>query len=115
MTRTQERIRARIIALAGQADSGWEPVPGPYGLTIRHTAEHETPEYHRRSWDQDTYSSHVFVTLTHRGVIIGSSAAPWMRRDDRDAAYWLAEAVLEDRELAFDTARQLAMKAARKA
>jgi hypothetical protein len=114
----KDRIRARIIELANDPESGWVAVPGPYGLTIRYTRTHPTPDYHRGTrggrWDQDTYDDHVFVTLAGRKVLLGVAPAPWVGRQDSDCPLWLAEAILTDPTLAHDTQRVLDMRRARR-
>jgi hypothetical protein len=121
--RKADIIRDRIVNLAHDETSGWEPVPGLAGLTIRHTDEHETHPANRAkpgegagfgTWDQPTYHSHTFVTLVAGKVILGYSAAPWMSRNDSDIPFWLAEAILGDHTLAGDYTRINAMRDARK-
>jgi hypothetical protein len=122
-TTKADEIRQRIIDLARDEESGWEPVPSVAGLTIRRTTEHETPEYARAkpgegagfgTWDQPTYHSHVFVTLVGRKVIVGYAACPWVGRTDSETPYWLTEAILADHTLAGDYQRINAMRAERK-
>jgi len=115
-------IRDRIMNLAHDEASGWEPVPG-IGLTIRFSTEHETPDWARQTrsvdrgayWGQPTYHSHVFVTLVASKVILGVASAPWVGRTDSEIPYWLAEAILADHTLAGDHERINALRAARKA
>lgn len=123
MTKRDE-IRDRILNLAADEASGWEPVPGLAGLTIRRTSEHETHPANRAkpgegagfgTWDQPTYHSHTFITLVGGKVILGRAGAPWVGRTDSDIPLWLAEAILMDPEdLGQDTARMLRMKDERK-
>jgi hypothetical protein len=124
MGRKADEIRDRIIGLAKDETSGWEPVPSVAGLTIRRTVEHETPEYAKAkpgegsgfgTWSQDTYHSHTFITMVGRKVILGRASCPWVGRVDSDIPLWLAEAILSDPEdLGQDTARLLALKDERK-
>jgi hypothetical protein len=116
--RKADIIRDRIVNLAHDETSGWEPVPGLAGLTIRHTDEHETHPANLGEgfgrWPEPTYHSHTFVTLVAGKVILGYSAAPWMSRNDSDIPFWLAEAILGDHTLAGDYTRINAMRDARK-
>lgn len=111
----KERIFARMVELStGEA---WAHVPGAVGYTVRRTQEHPTPAHARTGWagwNEDTYSSHVFVTLVAGKFILGTSAAPWMGRQDQDCPLWLVELILEDPELAHDTTRKLELRAQRK-
>lgn len=118
-----DKILARMIELAQDPDSGWEPVPGQVGATVRFTKEERTPDYARSSergawyalWDQDTYSMHVFVTLVAGKVLMRVSTAPWVSANDTHIPFWLAEAVLADAELGWDSPRQWRLKSERKA
>jgi hypothetical protein len=119
----KERLVARLVELAADKDSGWEVVPGTVGATIRYTKTETTPDYARSSergawralWDQDTYDTHVFVTLVAGKFIMRSATAPWVQCHDTDVPLWLVEKILEDPSLGLDTGRQLELKAARKA
>lgn len=122
MTKAAQRIADTMVNLVAEKGSGWEIVPS-YVPTIRFTRERPTPDYALSEergawnalWSQPTYHTHVFVTLVNGKVILGTSAAPWVRRQDRDIPFWLAEAILEDPELALDDERVRAMREARKA
>lgn len=111
-----EQIRERILELA-RSGGIWEPVP-TVGLTIRRTQTQTTPDYARKPWrenarplwDQDTYSTYVFVTLVGRKVILGVSQAPWVGFTDRQIPLWLADLVLLDPSLALDPERMLAAR-----
>lgn len=121
--RLKDRIIRRMVELAGDPENGWTALGTQYGATVRYTQTHETPEYARTKrpgkqfvmWEGETYESHVFLTLVSGTFIMGTSAAPWVGRTDREVPLWLVEAVLEDPELAHNTARQLKMRAERKA
>ena len=90
---------------------------------MRFTATEQTPDYARSCergawaalWDQDTYDTHVFVTLVAGKVVLGTSAAPWVARQDRDIPFWLAEKIMTDPALAHDGPRQRELKQARRA
>lgn len=114
-----EVIRNMIVNLTADEASGWEPVPGIAGLTIRRTTEHETHPANRGEgfgrWPEATYHSHVFITLVAGKVILGYASAPWMGRTDSYVPFWLAEAILEDHTLAGDWTRINAMREARRA
>lgn len=114
-----EVIRQRIIDLAHDETSGWEPVPGVAGLTIRWTAEHETHPANLGEgfgrWPHPTYHSHVFITLVGSKVILGWAAAPWMGRTDSEIPFWLTEAILADHTLAGDYERINVMRELRRA
>lgn len=119
MGRKADEIRERILNLAADEASPWQPVPGLAGLTIRRTTEHETHPANRGEgfgrWPEPTYHSHTFITLVGGKVILGRAGAPWVGRTDSDIPLWLAEAILTDAEdLGQDTARMLAMKDERK-
>lgn len=112
-----EKTLKRMTELGRDPQSNWQFVPSDYARTIRFTVTQPTPDYARERWgtgsplyDFDTYDMHVFVTLVGGKMILGTAAAPWVRRQDRDAPFWLADAVLEDPSLAFDGPRQLKMK-----
>lgn len=114
----KDKLVARMVELAGEKDSGWEVVPGTVGATIRWTKEEVTPEYHRGTgfgrWDQDTYSTHVFITLVAGKFIMRTSAAPWVQCHDTEVPLWLVELILEDPALGLDSPRQWQLKAARR-
>lgn len=111
----KDKILARMIELAKDPDSPWEALPSRYGVTVRRTWEHQTPEYQARQWSQPTYNAHTFLTAVGgRSFILGTSAAPWMARQDRPVPLWLAEAVLEDPELSQDSHRINEMRHARR-
>lgn len=116
MTKTQARVLARMKELAAQGT--WTGVPSNYGLTIRWTRTQPTPESIKSAkpcpWPGDDYDRHVFLTLVGQVLIMGVRPCPWVRGTDSPVPYWLAEAVMEDPELAFDTERRLAMKHARR-
>lgn len=116
MTKTQARVLARMKELAAQGT--WTGVPSNYGLTIRWTRTQPTPEFIKSGtyspYPFEEYDRHVFLTLVGQVVIMKVSSCPWMRGTDGPVPYWLAEAVMEDPELAFDTERRLAMKHARR-
>jgi len=122
LTKTQERILATMRELVDQGS--WAKVPTPYGFTIRYTITRQTPEAvlcsqeeHARNpfgrWPEPEYQAMVFVTLTLGGVVMRVAPAPWVGARDTEIPFWLAEAVLADPELAFDTERQRAMRSAR--
>lgn len=119
MTRAARKILDRMIELVQAPESGWVPVPGTAGSTVRLTRTVDTPEYARGTgfgrWEEPTYEEHLFVTLVAGKVIMGHAPCPWVGRHDSDEPFWYAElllghsnpwAVLEDR---------LALKAQRKA
>lgn len=114
--RLREKILARMIELAADPDSPWEALPSRFGMaTVRRIWTHETPDYQRRNWDQPTYHAHTFLTAVgQRSMILGTSAAPWMCRQDRPVPLWLAAAILEDPELSQDSQRQIEMQIARR-
>ncbi len=122
-SKAAERLMAELVRLARDPESGWEAVPGQVGATVRFTKTEATPDYARSSergawhalWDQDTYDMHVFVTLVAGKVIMRTSTAPWVSAHDHHVPFWLAEAVLADPELGWDSPRQWRMKADRKA
>lgn len=119
MSKAARRILDRMIELVQTPESGWVPVPGHVGSTVRLTRTHETPEIHRGEgfgrWPEATYDSHTFVTLVAGKVILGTSAAPWMSRRDSDIPFWLAEAILADADdLGQDMTRMLDLRAARR-
>lgn len=122
-TRAAERLMTELVRLARDPNSGWEPVPAQVGATVRFTKTETTPDYARSSergawhalWDQDTYDMHVFVTLVAGKVLMRVSTAPWVSAHDTSIPFWLAEAVLADPELGWDSPRQWQMKADRKA
>lgn len=117
-----DEIRQRIVQLATEGRT-WEPVPKAYGLTVRHTVTEKTPDYARKPWresaeplwGQDTYNTHVFVTMIGRKVILGAASAPWMGRTDTDVPLWLAEMILDDPSLGLDSHRQVELRNQRKA
>lgn len=121
--RAAEKILARMVELAKDPASGWEAVPGLVGATVRFTKTETTPDYARSSergawhalWDSDTYDMHVFITLVAGKVIMRASTAPWVSSHDSSIPFWLAEAVLADAELGWDSPRQWRLKADRKA
>lgn len=120
MGKAADKILARMIELVQTPESGWVPVPGTAGSTVRLTRTHETPSYHRGDgfgrWPEATYESHTFVTLVAGKVILGTAAAPWMGRRDSDVPFWLAEAILADPDdLGQDMVRMLDLRAARRA
>lgn len=122
--RLKDKIIHRMVELAGSEDSPWTALPTQHGgATIRWTKTRPTPDYARSTergawnalWDQDTYDSHVFITLVGGKFILGVASCPWVGRSDQDAPLWLVEAILEDPELAHDDTRRWAMRDARKA
>jgi hypothetical protein len=114
--RLRDKIKQRMAELAEDPNSPWERLPSRFGeATIRRTWTRETPDYHQRDWPEPTYHAHAFLTLVAGKIIMGTSAAPWVRRLDQEIPLWLAEAVLEDPELALDTERRMAMRDARRA
>lgn len=123
VSRMAEKFLAQMIEKVQTPESGWVPVPGQVGSTMRFTKTERTPDYARSSergawhalWDQDTYDMHVFVTLVAGKVLMRVSTAPWVSARDQSIPFWLAEAVLADPELAWDSPRQWRLKAERKA
>lgn len=121
--RAAEKLLARMIELVQTPESGWVPLTGTVGSTVRFTKTEPTPDYARSSergawsalWNQDSYDTHVFVTLVAGKVVLGTAPAPWVGRRDSDIPFWLAEAILADPALAFDDERCLKLKAARRA
>jgi hypothetical protein len=96
VTATQDRIRARMIALVQEGT--WSVVPSAYAAVIRLTKTVTTPEANLGDgfgrWPEPTYDRHLFVTLTSQGVIVGDAVAPWIGRHDSTAPYWLVEEML---------------------
>lgn len=117
MTKTQARIRARMEELAGQGTWARSPRSGMLNLpTVRWTRTQPVPEYAKTGphpYLSDEYDCHVFLTLV-RQIIMRVCPAPWVRCRDSSIPFWLAEAILEDPELALDTQRQLDMRHARR-
>jgi hypothetical protein len=124
LTKTQERILAKMKELAGGGT--WERVPTGYGFTIRHDLHQATPaanlcteEEHARNgfgrWPEPVYKSMVFLTLTHSGILMRTAPAPWVSARDFEVPYWLAEAILSDPDLGHDDGRMLELRRARKA
>lgn len=115
MTKTARALLDRMAELAQTPGSGWELIPGTAGTMVRLTLVHQTPDLMRRTWDQDEYRSHTFVTLVAGKVILGTSAGPWMGRNDREIPFWLAREILNDEEdLAQDLTRMFDLRAARR-
>jgi hypothetical protein len=107
LTTQQTAVAHRILDLADTPD--WELTPSVYGITIRRTTVHQTPDYQRTGrpgdWDQDTYDKHVFITIGSRGVLLGVSAAPWVQRRDSDISLKKTLAILDDPDRAFRPGR----------
>lgn len=117
MTKTARKILDQMADLVRDPESGWVMVPtGMVGVTVRLTRTHQTPDYMRYAWNQDTYDSHTFVTLVAGKVILGTAAAPWVGRRDSEVPFWLAEAILADEnDLGQDMTRMLNLRAMRRA
>jgi hypothetical protein len=117
--RLKDKLARRMVELAVDQASPWTALGSMVGATIRFTETVPTPDYHRGTgfgrWDQDTYDRQVFLTLVAGKFILGVATAPWMGRSDSDIPLWLAEAILEDPALGFDSARQWQLKAERRA
>lgn len=116
MTKTRARILARMNELAG--GGSWTVVPSNYGAVIRWTRSQPVPEFIRSGthspYPFEDYDRHVFLTLVGQVLIMQVCPAPWVRCTDRPIPLWLAQAVMDDPELAFDTQRQLDLKHARR-
>lgn len=110
----KDKLAHRMVELAGDPESGWTALGSLVGATLRFTTTSPTPDYMRYAWDEDTYDSHVFLTLVAGKFILGMATAPWMGRRDSDIPLWLAEAILEDPALGLDSARMLDLRAARR-
>jgi hypothetical protein len=91
--------------------------------TFRWTSEEVTPDYAREGykslppqWPGETYDRHIFLTLVSQGGswIMRVCSCPWVRASDSTPPLWLVGAILADPELAFDTARQIEMRHARR-
>lgn len=124
MTPAAKRILDRMVALVQEPAKGWEAVATSHGSpTIRWTKAETTPDWAKEKrpgapfalWEEDTYNTHVFLTLVAGKVIMRTSTAPWVNANDREIPFWLAEAVLDDPALGLDWTRQLRLKDERKA
>lgn len=89
--------------------------------TFRWTREETTPAYAREGygslppqWSGETYDRHIFLTFVGKSIIMRVCTCPWVRAQDTTPPLWLVGAILADPELAFDTARQIEMRAARR-
>lgn len=89
--------------------------------TFRWTREEVTPAYAREGygslppqWPGETYDRHIFLTLVGSSIVMRVCSCPWVRAQDTAPPLWLVGAILADPELAFDTARQIEMKTARR-
>lgn len=114
----RDKVLARMIELAQDQASGWERIPSRVGgVTVRWTWTHETPEWARThcDWREPTYHALTFLTQVGGSFIMGTSAGPWVGRNDQTVPLWLVEAILEDPDLSQDDLRMFEMKAARKA
>lgn len=119
---TVRNARAAIAAKVTELlEAGtWQAVPVHQGLlTIRWTKTSPTPEYAREGrgapYPFEDYDQHVFLTFIGQRTVMRTCPCPWVRCSDTQPPLWLVLAILEDVELAFDTTRILALKAARKA
>ena len=120
MTRTQERILARMRELITTGD--WVAIRGD---CIRLTRTRQTHPANLGSgfglWEEPEYTQIMFITLMHSGVLLGDAPAPWVGRQDSEIPYWLAEAILNaedpwdvlERRVALTQARKLERQAGR--
>jgi hypothetical protein len=114
----RDKIKQRMAELAEDPASPWEPVPSRMvGRTIRRTWTRETSRTYLelKVWSESTYQAHAFLTQVNATFILGTSAAPWVGRRDQVVPLWLAEAILDEPELALDSHRQNEMRATRRA
>lgn len=113
----RQQVIDRAIELAGQGV--WTARSRDGMPTVSWTRTQPTPAWAREgslpSYPFEEYDRHVFLTFVGSSVVMRVCAAPWVRCQDTTPPLWLVQAVLEDPELAFDTKRVLAMRAARKA
>jgi hypothetical protein len=117
MTIVKDRIIQRMIELAADPANPWEAIPSRpgAGATVRRMWEERTPDYVGQQWPAPTYHRLVFLSLCSGRFLLGTCAAPWVARQDTWVPLWLVAEILEDPELALDTERKLALKAARPA
>jgi hypothetical protein len=119
MTIRQEILnQLREQAAAGTWTAQASQIPGV--PTFRWTREEITPDWALEGanpdWTGDKYDRHVFLTLiSQRGPwIMRVCPCPWVRCQDTQPPLWLVDAIVKDPELAFDIARQLQMRQARR-
>lgn len=119
----RQRILAQLkeLVAAGTWTAQASQIPGV--PTFRWTREEVTPAYAREGygnlppqWPGETYDRHIFLTLVSQSgpIVMRVCSCPWVRAQDTTPPLWLVGAILADPELAFDTARQIEMRKARK-
>lgn len=96
-----------------------QPSQIPGVPSFRWTREEVTPAWAREgarpNWPGEVYDRHIFLTFVGSTIVMRVCVCPWVRAQDSNPPLWLVAAILADPELAFDTARQIEMRAARKA
>ena len=119
----RETIRKQLGELVEAGTWVAQPSRIPGVPTFRWTREEVTPAYAREGygslppqWPGETYDRHIFLTFVSQNgpIVMRVCSCPWVRAQDSTPPLWLVGAILADPELAFDTARQLEMRHARR-